>query len=328
MQIYSIQMWLDNPCLSASWGEPWVGIHSHELWAVDVQSRPTQHGMGELQALGKDSVSSRSCSASVLTSFLQFGRWHVFHWRPQLLEQFVEGVTHPSVCGRQGFGKIAWCFHQFFSPLSHIFSRTLIYTCMQSFCLQNTLGALLFGLSGHRNVFSGATNHKQVAVFVIVPLPPPEWSLLSLAVLGLATCTTGCKLEAAAGVLVAGLAALPCTWHGDNACQSQPGTSSSFPVQEMHSDMVNEGRGSGKAQNCEQSWADLEFMAPSSQSCPWITVQPDVFLWTPARSVLETSHLTFNQSAERLQSWDVPELTQRMGSGGANSLELLLQKPL
>lgn len=69
-------------------------------------------------------------------------------------------------------------------------------------------------------------------------------------------------------------------------------------------------------------------MAPSSQSCPWITVQPDVFLWTPARSVLETSHLTFNQSAERLQSWDVPELTQRMGSGGANSLELLPQKPL
>lgn len=51
-----------------------MGIHSCELWAVDVQSRPTQDGMDELQALGKDSVSTRSCSASVLTSFLQFGK--------------------------------------------------------------------------------------------------------------------------------------------------------------------------------------------------------------------------------------------------------------
>lgn len=319
MQIYSIQMWLDNSCLSASWGEPWVGIHLCELWPVGVRNRPTQDGMGGLQALGKDSVSSRSYSASVLTSFLQFGKWH-FSLKATTAWA-VCGGGGPLLCGRQDFGKIAWYFHQFFSPLSQFFSLTSTYTWMQSFCLQNRPGALIFGLSGHSSIPSGATNHKQewVAVFVLIPLPSHVWTLLSLAVLGLATHTTSCKL-------VAGLTALPSTWHqawaeADSACQSQPRTPPPSQPRKCTAclwQVVNEGRESGKAQ-----WTILnrsgvygtKLLIPSFDPCVAWCVSLDT-CQISAENI--TSDLTFNQSAERLQSWDVPELTQKMGSDEVN----------
>lgn len=312
-------MWLDNPCLSASWGESWVGIHSRELWAVDVQSRPTQDGMSELQALGKDSIESRSCSASVQMhktplSFCLEG--DTFHWRPQLLEQFVEGVTTPlSVKGR-ALEK---------SPRASISSSPP----------HPTFALLLSYIHAHCH-FSSKTGLERCFVvflatvmsflpvlisskFVIIPLPSPERSLLSLAVLGLATHHTSCR--------DGGGRADSLTFHvtlstaiADNATRASshilllpsPGKAPCV------SGIVSEGRESGTAHWTILSRSAVygpELLLLSLHRCVTWCISLDT-CHTSAENI--TSHLSSNQSAERLQSWDVPELTQTAGSGGAN----------
>lgn len=151
----------------------------------------------------------------------------------------MESVAHSSVCEKQGFRKSTWCFHQFFSPLSHVFSLTLIYTYTQSFCLQNRLVPCFL-------VFLAI-----VTPFLVLLITSKSellcWSP-SLCLLMSDLCchwlSLGWPLTPAASWRQlqgdggrAGSFTFTVTLStatAGHACQSQPRTSSSFPTQEMH----------------------------------------------------------------------------------------------